>query len=175
VPIDPGFPPDRPEPLPPLTRHPRVDARTSIGTVHLRRALLLFAIVLGVAALAASFSRPDDDDGEQVATPPPAQRTSPEANPGSGGVDGVELRFDASKPRTRRLEVGVPATVFVEVEEAGLVEIEGLGRSDPAAPLTPARFDLLVSRAGRYPIRFTPAGEGDTREGGTLAVVEPEG
>jgi hypothetical protein len=142
--------------------------------VHLRRALLLFAIVLGVAALAASFSRTEDDGGDEAATSPPAQQTSPEVNPGSGGADAVELRFDASKPRTRRLEAGVPATVFVEVEEAGFVEIDGLGLSGPAQPLTPARFDVLTSDAERFPIVYTPAGERESRSAGTLAVVEPE-
>jgi hypothetical protein len=142
--------------------------------VHLRRALLLFAIVLGVAALAASFSRPRDDAGDQAVAPPPAPRTSPEANPGSGGAAPVELRFDASKPRTRRVEDGVPATVFVAAEEPGLVEIPGLGLSASAEPLTPARFDVLPSGPERYEIRFTPAAGDESRRAGVLAVVEPE-
>jgi hypothetical protein len=142
--------------------------------VHLRRALLLFAIVLAVAALAASFSRPEDDEGGTATVPPPARQTSPQASPGSGGADVVELRFDASNPRTRRLEAGAPATVFVAVEKAGFVEIDGLGLSGPAQPLTPARFDVLTSRADRYEIRFTPAAERESREAGTLDVVESE-
>ena len=36
--------------------------------VHLRRALLLFAIVLGTAALVASLSRPVEDSRERLAS-----------------------------------------------------------------------------------------------------------
>src|ERR687889_651858 len=46
---------------------PRGEA--SIGLVHIRRALLLFAIVLGLAAIAASVSRSPEDSGERESQP----------------------------------------------------------------------------------------------------------
>ncbi|MDT7784838.1 MAG: hypothetical protein QOF58_3257, partial [Pseudonocardiales bacterium] len=45
--------------------------------MHIRRALLLFAVVLGMAALAASVSRPPDERTRTTPTTP-----APEAGPG---------------------------------------------------------------------------------------------
>ena len=122
--------------------------------MELRRALLLFAIVLGLAAIATSVSRPRE---RRAAPPEPAPATAV-ATPRSGPAEPLELRFDrASRRTTRRLEVGRPATVIVAVDEPGQVTIGGLGLTAAAEPLTPARFDVLASDEGRYPVRFTPA------------------
>jgi hypothetical protein len=146
--------------------------------VHLRRALLLFAIVLGLAAIAASVSRTPEESRErdsQPAVPSDAESVpEPSASPGNATTEaGVrELVFDASEGQTRRVDAGQPATVLVEVDEPGLVEIGNLGLSAPAEPLTPARFDVLSSNPERLAITFTPA-DGDTPdEAGTLVVRE---
>ncbi len=68
------------------------------------------------------------------------------------------------------MDAGQPATVLVEADEPGLVEIPDLGLSASAAPLTPARFELLVSDAGRYDIAFTPASDDTSSTAGTLVV-----
>jgi hypothetical protein len=146
--------------------------------VHLRRALLLFAIVLGLAAIAASVSRSPEESGEPES--PPAVRSDngeapePSVSPGdatpAGGVE--ELVFDAGRDQTRRLDAGQPATVLVEVDEPGLVEIADLGLSAPAEPLTPARFDVLTSNAETLAITFTPAAGDTTADAGTLVVRE---
>jgi hypothetical protein len=141
--------------------------------VHLRRALLLFAIVLGLAALAASVSRPREDSGEQAGRPPPTEQ-APAISPGSESPPGeaVDVVFDAAKEQTRHLDTGQAATVLVEVEEAGMVEIPDLGLSSSADPLTPARFELLLSNSGRYGLFFTPAGGDVPDPAGTLVVRE---
>jgi hypothetical protein len=130
--------------------------------VHLRRALLLFAIVLGLAAFAASVSRPRDEspDREQTASPPPTQAEPP-----------VTLRFNAEREQIRRVEVGQAATLQVSVDEPGQVEIPLLGQAAPAEPVTPARFDIFASEAGRYPIRFTPSAGDEDRAAGILDVT----
>jgi hypothetical protein len=144
--------------------------------VHIRRALLLFAIVLGLAAIAASVSRSPDDSGD--GEPPPGVQSEPEEAPSvSAGdappVSGLrELEFDAERDQTRRLAAGQPATVFVEVDEPGLVEIADLGVSAPAEPLTPARFEILTSHPDRYTITFTAAGDDLPGAAGTLVVRE---
>ncbi len=146
--------------------------------MHLRRALLLFAIVLGLAAIAASVSRPRDS-AEQAESPASATETeqTPSVRPGPDRPPpATELTFFAADPGRQRLEAGRAATVFVEVEEPGQVEIADLGISASAEPLTPARFELLARAAGRYPITFTPAADDDARvEAGTLVVAEDEG
>jgi hypothetical protein len=144
--------------------------------MHLRRALLLFAIVLGLAAVAASISRPanvDDEAPPAATTPsvsPGSAPPSPLATPGHGRP--VAIDFDAGDPRARPLERGRAASVTVAVESPGVVEIPGLGVSTAAEPLTPARFDVLPTQRGRYRIRFVPAAGDAARHAGTLVVRE---
>jgi hypothetical protein len=138
--------------------------------VHIRRALLLFAIVLGMAALAASLSRPPE---ERSSTQPrkqqaPSQVTAkplPAANPP------VVLSFDALTDERRRLRVDRAATIEVSVDEPGSVELPDLGLTSSADQYTPARFDLLPTRAGSYVILFTPAQGDESRPAGTLVVT----
>jgi hypothetical protein len=147
--------------------------------VHLRRALLLFAIVLGLAAIAASVSRQPEESGERAERPPPPPPTeteeTPSVSPGTTPARSTdELTFNAERERSRSLDGGQPATVFVEVDQPGLVEIPDLGLSAPAEPLTPARFDVLVSDPGTYRIIFTPAA-GDAAKPAGVLVVEDGG
>ncbi len=154
--------------------------------VHMRRALLLFAIVLGLAAVAASLSRSGGDDDP----PAPAQRgteTQTEtASPGSAEPDSegepqrpagapVALSFDAAKTQRRRLDAGRPASVEVSVTEPGQVTIPALGLTASAEPVTPARFDVLVQDAARLPILFTPAAGEVEEPAGTLVVAGASG
>jgi hypothetical protein len=141
--------------------------------VHLRRALLLFAIVLGLAAVAASVSRPrGESDPLRTPTTTEEEPQTPTAAPEAEGAPGsVELTFLASNPRARGIDAGQAATVVVEVDEAGQVAIADLGMSAVAEPLTPARFDVFTQATGRHPITFEPAGTQDSEQRvGTLVV-----
>lgn len=170
---------------------PRIDQGTpglcarsalpSIRTVHLRRALLLFAIVLGLAAIAASVSRPGDNTSERgTSSPGVSQATdterAPTASPGS--ADAAEplaaVTFDnPEREPTRRVSAGQATTVLVEVDEPGEVEIPDLGLSAPGEPLTPARFEVFSAEPGTHEVLFTPAAADEPDEVGTLAI-EPE-
>jgi hypothetical protein len=139
--------------------------------VHLRRALLLFVIVLGLAAVLASVSGPrdvSDDPGEETIID---AEQPPTASPGAPAA--VELTLFAADPQPQRIRAGQAATLFVEVEEPGQVAIPDLGMAAVAEPLTPARFDVLTRQTGRHPIEFQPAGADDAQvRVGTLVVVE---
>jgi hypothetical protein len=144
--------------------------------VHLRRALLLFAIVLGMAALVASLSRPVSerrDRSTQQTTPEPGP---PVATPGpgpaepTGGAPGT-VTFQASEKESRRVRAGVAVTVEVAVSEAGTVDIPDMGMTAAADPVTPARFDVLATRPGRYRLLFTPAAGEQAEPAGTLVVT----
>jgi hypothetical protein len=139
--------------------------------VHLRRALLLFVIVLGLAAVLASVSGPrdaSDDPGEETLI---EAEQPPTASPGVPAA--VELTLFAADPQPQRIRAGQAATLFVEVEEPGQVAIPDLGMAAVAEPLTPARFDVLTRQTGRHPIEFQPAGADDAQvRVGTLVVVE---
>ena len=138
----------------------------------MRRALLLFAIVLGLAALAAGLSRPEESSEPRQE---PAGPVAP-GPAGAGAAPEAELRFSAARPRRRSLDVGRAAEVLVEVHLPGQVEIPDLGLSASADPVTPARFDVLEQRPGSHPILFEPAGGGEAAEAqpaGTLVVKAP--
>ncbi len=147
--------------------------------MHLRRALLLFAIVLGLAAVAASVSRSGRDSTTSepfrpVTPTTTEQQQTPTVAPAPGPAQ-VELRFFASQPGAQKIEAGQAATVYVEVDEPGQVDIADLGLSAVAEPVTPARFDLLTNETGRHPITFIPAAdETATVRIGTLVVVAAE-
>jgi hypothetical protein len=149
--------------------------------VHIRRALLLFAIVLGLAAVAASLSRTGDEDPprppEQATTSTPEQDTTPRAAPREETTEvadgGATVEMNAAEDKSSRIEAGRATTLEVAVVEPGQVDIPDLGLTAAADPLTPARFDLLVSSPGRYAIDFTPSEGNEARSAGTL-VVSPE-
>ena len=143
--------------------------------MHLRRALLLFAVVLGVTALVTSLNPPRESPeprSEQDTTRP----ATPRATAGRPRNRPARLAFVAGKrPRTSRLEARRPATILVEVEVAGQAELQGLGLIAPAAPATPARFELLADEPGTYPVVFIPAASGVRTRAGTLIVTRPRG
>ena len=138
--------------------------------MHLRRALLLFAIVLGLAAVAASVSRPRDTNPPPPTETEQAQTVERSEAQGEAGPGSVDVTFSVDHPRTHRIGAGQAATVVVDVPEAGQVSIDGLGMTDTAEPTTPASFDVLTSNAGRYPITFMPSGSTAPLEAGTLVV-----
>lgn len=140
--------------------------------MELRRAILLFAIVLGLAAIVTSFSSPAQRNDEGASDPAAIRPGPARAGPRRTAPRPPLLSFSAAeRPRTRQLASGQAATVRVESRRPGEVELPGLGLSGATDRLTPARFDVLETRPGRYPVRFTPAGGGEPRTIGALRIV----
>ena len=133
--------------------------------------MLLFAIVLGMAALVASLSRPVEERRADSEQREPSESGPPTASPTPAPDLPQALSFVAAENETMRLRAGDAATVEVAVEEPGSVEIPGMGLSATADPVTPARFDVLASRPGRYELLFTPAGANPSEPAGRLVVT----
>jgi len=146
-------------------------APNTIRAVHLRRALLLFAIVLGMAALAASLARSPDPRRDDAAPREPREAGPPTAAPQPAPDAPSALSFDAAEKESVRLAAGAAATVEVSVEEAGTVDIPELGLSATADAVTPARFDVLATNPGRYELTFTPAAGDRAEPAGKLVVT----
>jgi hypothetical protein len=122
----------------------------TIARVHLRRALLLFALVLGLTALATSIAPPPSRD-DSPATPPP--NTKPVAAP-------TEITLHAPPTAAARsFLVGRDAHIVLSVvaAEGGQVEIPKLGQVMSVGEDATAEFDLLDLAAGRYDVLFEPA------------------
>jgi hypothetical protein len=133
--------------------------------MHLRRAMLLFAIVLGLAAMAAALTRPPAQRRTAPSAAPPPALAVRETKPAA------QVGFDtALRARTRSIKVGRRTVVTVDVKKPGQVELDGLGLTAAAEPLTPARFEVLALRAGRHDVLYTPAGELASRRAGVLRV-----
>ena len=138
--------------------------------MHMRRALLLFAIVLGLAALASSVARTPQRGTPGGIPPETTGDAAGDASPASARRVVMQVG-PRGRIETRRVVVGVPTTLIVEVREPGEVHLEKLGLLSAAEPLTPARFELLPEEPGRQPVTFDPAGAGPERSG-TLVIGE---
>ncbi len=122
--------------------------------MELRRALLLFAIVLGVAAIVAALAGSSSREPQRTEVLPEAG-----AKPARPALAPTRIRIDGRRaPVTRTLDTGRATTVVVSVDEPGQVELQGLGLTASAEPHDPAIFDTLPTRRGRYTVLFTPAG-----------------
>ena len=141
--------------------------------MEVRRALLLFAIVLGLAAIATSLSQPAPERRTETDPAPVRPEGSlPRAGARPPAPQLPEVGFSAGRgePPTKSLLVGRAVTVTVEVREPGQVELVGLGLSNAADPRTPARFDVLATSPARHAVRFRPASGDPPRVLGILAV-----
>jgi hypothetical protein len=133
--------------------------------MHLRRALLLFALVLGLAALVASLAPPPPERRSTPKRPSPTgERPRAQARERPGGP--VRVEFGRG---TRRVDVPAHVIVTVRVPSVGQVELPGLGQVSSAEPSTPATFDLFLGGQGRHEVVFAPA-EGPSRRVGTLVA-----
>jgi hypothetical protein len=134
--------------------------------MHLRRALLLFALVLGLTALAAAVS-PSREKDEPPVPPAAAVAGSP---PGPVAPRTVAFRARSTgRPPLRRARAGEHLVVTVASGDGGLATIPQLGRIETVSPAAPARFDLLAPAAGRYDVMLqVGAGPSEPRRVGTL-------
>jgi hypothetical protein len=133
--------------------------------VHLRRALLLFALILGLAALVAAVSPSRQTSGPTLT--PPAAGTGD-----GGGAAGSErhLAFGAGGARVRRAREGEHLIVSVAAEAGGVATIPRLGLTESVAPSAPAQFDLLAPPPGRYDVLVSASDGSRPRRAGTIVT-----
>jgi hypothetical protein len=113
--------------------------------------MLLFALVLGLTALATAIAPPPPAPDDDVTTPPPPR-------PAAAPATTISLPAPP-KGRPPRREVTPDAHLVVQVlaSEGGQVAIPKLGRIASVAGGVPAQFDLLGLGQGRYDVLFEPA------------------
>lgn len=128
-----------------------------------------------MAAIASTIARPPSRGGDATtdtttAAPPSTEKAS-SPNAKTPQPTTIEFRSGA-KPQTHELEQGQAATVLVDVETPGQVEIPSLGLTDTGEPLTPAMFEILETKPGNHPIMVQPAAsETLPSKIGTLKIV----
>jgi hypothetical protein len=131
-----------------------------------------------VAAIVSSIANPPERGGDGDENAPAATNSAPAEAPASASTPAKTpeprtIAFPATaKPETRKLEIGQPATLLVDVATPGQVDIPSLGLTDAAEPLTPAMFEVLATAKGSHPIVLQPAGlQALPSKIGTLKVV----
>jgi hypothetical protein len=134
--------------------------------MHLRRAVLLMALILLVVAIVSAL------------VPVPRERTAgdaPRATPGTAAtapVKTLSLRYPPAEEAPRlRVDAGAHVVLQVATSAPGQATVPLLDLVSAAEPDTPARFDLLATEPGRYPVAFQPAAGGPPRPVGTLTVT----
>jgi hypothetical protein len=122
--------------------------------MHMRRALLLMAVVL-LAAAAVQFLVPAPRTSDR-----PARDTRPARPPTPAAVarnETVHLRYPPAKERpSRSVPRGTHLILHVAARGTGQVEVPGFGLVQAVEPGTPVLFDVLASRPGRYDVVFQP-------------------
>jgi hypothetical protein len=136
--------------------------------VHLRRAILLFALVLGLTALAAAVSPSRQVTGGGGSTIGPAQpMPASEALPRQIVLDTRRAR---GRPRLLYARPNEHVVVSVLAARGGLATIPRLGRTATVSAAAPARFDLLLPASGRYDVMFEASDSSEPRRVGTLVT-----
>lgn len=126
-----------------------------------RRLLVLFAVLLGLTALATSLAPRPTTPGGALSTP----AATPSAVP---SVDATETRAGRELTRTISADSGArPARVRAHVGDTlrlavrgtllDAVEIEGFGELEAITPEAPARFELLLEEPGEFGVTLTEA------------------
>jgi hypothetical protein len=130
-----------------------------------------------LAAIVSTIARPpdrgDDATTDTTASAPPAETKSSATSPPVKTPQPTTIEFRSrAKPETHKLEQGQPATVLVDVETPGQVDIPSLGLTDTGEPLTPAMFEILETKPGSHAIMVQPAAsEALPSKVGTLKIV----
>jgi hypothetical protein len=130
--------------------------------MHLRRAVLLFGLVVGLAAIVAAVApKPKSDTLLQAPATPPAPQ------PVSAPTARVSISLAAERRVRRHVPPGAHLILTVEVADPG--DVSFLGSVQAAEPGTPAVFDLVMPRSGSFAVELSPSGGGSPR-GATVSV-----
>ena len=116
-----------------------------------RRLLVVFAVLLGLTALATSLApRPTVRDGDR-AQPSSTPGTTPAPERSETASRRIERTISANPGRKRarvRVRVGDVLMLTVSGDVFDGVEIASLGKLEPIEPGSPARFEMLLETPG---------------------------
>ena len=130
--------------------------------------MLMAVILVTVAVVGALVPVPRERTAGEPPRPAPG---AAEAAP----VKTLSLRYPpAAEPPRLRADAGAHVVLQVAASKPGQATVDAMGLVGSAEPDTPARFDLLASRGGRYTGAFQPADGGPARTVGTLTVAGTE-
>jgi hypothetical protein len=113
----------------------------------LRRVLWFVAGLLALAVVAAALVPRDNSKNEEAPTVSAPERTTVKADIGAS----------PARARTIPARVGDHLLLTVEADRIDQVEIPGLDQIRPVDENTPAQFDTILDRSGRFEVRMQDA------------------
>ena len=125
-----------------------------------RRLLVVFAVLLGLTALATALApRPTVRDGARVQpSPTPTATPAPERSETMSRRIERTISANAGRKRARvRVRVGDVLMLTVDGDVYDGVEISALGKLEPIEPGSPARFEMLLEEAGELRVGLVDA------------------
>ena len=125
-----------------------------------RRLLVVFAVLLGLTALATSLApRPAVRDGARV-PPDPTRAATPAPERSETASRRIERTISANPGRKRatvRVRVGDVLALTVRGDLLDSVEIADLGKLEPIEPGSAARFETLLETPGELRVGLVDA------------------
>ena len=132
--------------------------------MQVRRALVVFVVVFAVVTLIAAIAAPREETDDTPVPPAAVQQQAATVT--------VPFRHPVEDaPPVRELRRGSHAVIRVEAGVPGDVEIPALGLVQPVVPGTPAVFDILATRSGRFDVSLLSVA-GERTKLGTLVVID---
>ncbi len=125
-----------------------------------RRLLVLFAVLLGLTALATSLAPRPTGTRPGIVQRTPSPTATPTAEPAAGGSRRIAktISADPGKPRAQlRGRVGDVLELTVSGDVLDGVEIAEAGKLEPIEPGSPARFEVLLERRGDLRVELVDA------------------
>ena len=134
-----------------------------------RRLVIVMLVLLGVSTLLASLA-PPPGPRTGSSTTSSTSRTAKEQSKGDGQLLRREIDAQASRPEVIEVPAGDQLALEVSSDRVAEIEIGLLGLLDTAAPLSPARFDVIAEEPGsKYTITLTDDRD-ESREIGEIRV-----
>ena len=122
-----------------------------------RRLLIIMVALLAISTLAAALVPPPEEQAGSSSTSTTTTTTAPEHR--GGDLVRAEVTVGAKgAPKRVPVKPGDQVALTVSSPRFGKASVPAFGLVDFAEQGAPARFDLLVSERGSFPVRFT--GEG---------------
>jgi hypothetical protein len=123
-----------------------------------RRLVVVMLVLLGLSTLVAALvPTPDSHRGDSTATTGGGAKSpsSPPATPRPEPARTVNARLTVSRaaPHLIRVKTGQRLVLLVGGPVGDDISIPAFGLTETMTPQAPAHFDLIVDRAGRFPVR----------------------
>ena len=125
-----------------------------------RRLLVVFAVLLGLTALATSLAPRPASATALACSPTPTPTATPAPERSETASRRIERTISANPGRKRsalRVRVGDVLALTVNGDVLDGVEIADLGKLEPIEPGAPARFEMLLETAGELRVGLVDA------------------